>query len=297
MTRNDVQALIRDGALRTADAVHCIDTNSCRFRMSEPMKGGHSALDPSTDEWRAERACFVCSWDSRRTIDGKPMKRTVSFLAVAAMWVIACSTASAHGSRVAFYVGVPGWWGPPYVGYPYPGYYPYPPYYPGYYRYPGYYPYPPYPPPGPPIYVERRPTVVAHTPPSRPAPRLERYTLSAQELFAFDRDDLRMPQPKLDEIARELVANPRIKTVTIKGYTDRLGSDAYNLGLSQRRAEAVKAYLVSKGVAPSRLIAIGKGKADAVVRCEDSDRAALIKCLKPNRRVEVEQITVERRIG
>jgi OOP family OmpA-OmpF porin len=145
--------------------------------------------------------------------------------------------------------------------------------------------------------VERRPAVVAHTPPSRPAPRLEPYTLSAQELFAFDRDDLRAPQPKLDEIARVLIANPRIKTVTIKGYTDRLGSDVYNLGLSQRRADAVKAYLVGKGVAASRLIAIGKGKADPVVRCEDSDRSALIKCLEPNRRVEVEQITVERRIG
>ncbi len=94
-----------------------------------------------------------------------------------------------------------------------------------------------------------------------------------------------------------LVANPRIKSVTIKGYTDRLGSDAYNLELSQRRADAVKAYLIGKGVAASRLVAIGKGKADPVVRCEDSERTALIKCLEPNRRVEVEQITVEPRIG
>ena len=54
---------------------------------------------------------------------------------------------------------------------------------------------------------------------------------------------------------------------------------------------------MSKGVAASRLIAIDKGKADPVVRCDDSDRAALIKRLEPNRRVEVEQITVERRIG
>jgi len=45
------------------------------------------------------------------------------------------------------------------------------------------------------------------------------------------------------------------------------------------------------------LIAVGKGKANPVVRCENSDREALIHCLEPNRRVEVEQITVTRRVS
>jgi len=121
--------------------------------------------------------------------------------------------------------------------------------------------------------------------------------LSAKELFAFDHDELRMPQPKLDEIAAALIAHPQIKTIAIAGYTDRLGSDAYNAELSQRRADAVKAYLISKGVAADRLVATGKGKADPRVQCGDKDRAALIKCLEPNRRVEVQEITVERRVG
>jgi OOP family OmpA-OmpF porin len=149
------------------------------------------------------------------------------------------------------------------------------------------------------IYIQR-PAVVATAPPApaprAPAPRFERYRLSAKELFAFDRADLMAPQPKLDEIAVALVRNPQITGIMISGYTDRLGSDAYNLKLSQRRADAVKAYLVGKGVAANHLIAIGKGETNPVVQCRETARAALIACLEPNRRVEIEQITIERPI-
>src|SRR6185436_8338301 len=111
----------------------------------------------------------------------------------------------------------------------------------------------------------------------------------------FDEATLNLPQPKLDEIARAMIENPRIGNVTITGHTDRLGTEAYNLKLSQRRAEVVKGYLVAKGVAASRLTAVGKGEANPVVQCHDKDRASLIRCLEPNRRVEVEEITVERK--
>lgn len=203
-----------------------------------------------------------------------------------------------YGWGGGVYFGGPLWWG----AYPYPLYYPPPGYsaYPGHYAYSGSYPYPLYVEPGPAIYIQRPPVVVMAPP--APAlrthvPRFERYRLSARELFAFDRADLAAPQPRLDEIAVALVRNPQITGIMISGYTDRLGSVAYNLTLSQRRADAVKAYLVGKGVAANRLIAVGKGEASPVARCGETAHAALIACLEPNRRVEIEQITIERPIG
>ena len=134
-------------------------------------------------------------------------------------------------------------------------------------------------------------------PPAPPAPRFEKMTMSATELFGFDRSDIRAPQPKLDDIAAALSANTSINNIVISGYTDRIGTDKYNQKLSERRANAVKAYLVNKGVDASRMTAVGKGKANPIVQCTQKQMAALVKCLEPNRRVEVEQITIERRVN
>jgi len=138
--------------------------------------------------------------------------------------------------------------------------------------------------------------VAAPSPPPPPPARFEKFTLSATELFAFDSAELRMPQPKLDEIANALSNNRDVNDVVITGYTDRIGSDKYNQKLSERRAVAVKNYLTAKGIDANRLKAEGKGEANPVVVCTDKKRPALIKCLEPNRRVEVENITIERRV-
>jgi OOP family OmpA-OmpF porin len=230
--------------------------------------------------------------------------------AVAASWGYGISYGPGYGP------------GPYYYGYRWagPAYYPRAYYAPRYYypRYAYAYPAPPvyyaysYPPRT--VYVERyvepapppsrlvpppAETMRPEIPPARlaaiPPQRLEKMTLSATELFEFDKATLREPQPKLDQMARALKDNPDIASVAITGYADRLGTDEYNLSLSRRRAEAVKSYLVKQGVAAGRLSAVGKGEKDPVVQCNDKDRTALIKCLEPNRRVEVEQITVEKK--
>ena len=132
--------------------------------------------------------------------------------------------------------------------------------------------------------------------PPPPPPVFQKTTMSATELFSFDSAKLMPQQSKLDDIASLLQAHPEVTDVRITGYTDRLGPPAYNQKLSQRRADSVKAYLVHKGIDGSRLSTTGKGEADPVVQCSEKNRTALIKCLEPNRRVDVEDITVQKRV-
>ena len=137
------------------------------------------------------------------------------------------------------------------------------------------------------------PPAPAPAPAPAPKPVVERVTLSADTLFDFDKSVLRSDgKAKLDDLVDKLKAVD-VQTIIDIGYTDRIGSKAYNLKLSERRAETVKAYLVSKGVAADRILAKGKGKADPVTRpgqCKGHVTRKLIKCLQPDRRVEIEVI-------
>ncbi|SFB92775.1 OmpA family protein [Massilia yuzhufengensis] len=150
--------------------------------------------------------------------------------------------------------------------------------------------------PAPAPVVEAPAPAPAPVAPPPPPARFEKVTLEATKLFEFDKSDIIMPSPKLDEIAAALMADTSITDVDITGHTDRLGSEKYNLKLSERRANAVRDYLVSKGVDGNRLKAYGKGESNPLVQCTEKNRKALIDCLEPNRRVEVEQITVEKRV-
>lgn len=132
------------------------------------------------------------------------------------------------------------------------------------------------------------------TPP--PAPRFEKVTISATELFTFDSSDVNAAQPELEKFSNTLKGSTAPKQVNIVGYTDRLGSEEYNQKLSERRAAAVKTYLVDKGIEAERLVTEGKGEKDPIVQCNDKNREKLIECLQPNRRVQIDQVEVEREI-
>jgi OOP family OmpA-OmpF porin len=124
-----------------------------------------------------------------------------------------------------------------------------------------------------------------------PAPKqvATKTTLAAGVLFEFNRALLKPEgKTKLDELAGQAKGLNDLEVVIGIGHADRLGSKKYNQKLSVRRAEAVKAYLVTQGIEASRIRTEGRGETQPVKQCTDKKRKALIACLAPNRRVEIE---------
>ena len=121
---------------------------------------------------------------------------------------------------------------------------------------------------------------------------------SADSLFSFDKAVVRPDgRAALDAFARE-VQGTRFTSISVEGNTDRLGSDTYNMKLSQERADAVKAYLVSSaGIDARKITAKGRGETNPVTKPGDckgnKPTPKLIACLQPDRRVDVE-VTGER---
>jgi len=132
------------------------------------------------------------------------------------------------------------------------------------------------------------------TPPPAPkgaAPKPEKVTTASTVNFDFDRYVIRPDaRTKLDDMVGKL-RNVTLEVVIAVGHADRLGGDAYNMKLSVRRADSVKAYLVSKGVAASRVYTEGKGERQPVKECKgEKKNKDLIACLEPNRRAEIEAV-------
>ncbi|HEV2432276.1 MAG TPA: OmpA family protein [Burkholderiales bacterium] len=141
---------------------------------------------------------------------------------------------------------------------------------------------PPPPPPAPVAKPEPKPE-----PPKKPAV----LNLASTELFEFNKAVLTPDaRTKLDsEVVAKLRDMKDVRFIIVNGHADRLGSAQYNQKLSEKRADAVRAYLVSKGVDASKVETLGFGKTLPVKSCpEQKNRKDLIECLSPNRRVVVE---------
>ena len=126
------------------------------------------------------------------------------------------------------------------------------------------------------------------------APTTRRLTLGADGLFRFAKsgfDDL-LPEGRgrLEALATQLRRDGVVlSSIIITGHTDRIGSDASNVALSQARANTVRSYLVGKGIDGKLVRAYGAGETQPVAQCVgERVTPELVACLQPNRRVDIE---------
>ena len=130
----------------------------------------------------------------------------------------------------------------------------------------------------------------------------ETVSLQSEFLFCFDKSNLRPEaMTTLNDLAAQLSGSD-VQRVEVQGHTDFMGSDKYNQALSERRANTVANYLVSQGVPADRISAVGLGESQARMteQCQAEvaklgkrvsrakKRSALIACIEPDRRVDVQ---------
>lgn len=118
-------------------------------------------------------------------------------------------------------------------------------------------------------YIKPRVVELAAPPPPPPPPIVQvqerRIVITEKIHFEFDKARIRpISFHILDAVVDVMIRHPEIQKVQIEGYTDAVGSDQYNLRLSQRRAESVRQYLIAHGVAADRLVAKGFGESNPI---------------------------------
>jgi OOP family OmpA-OmpF porin len=128
------------------------------------------------------------------------------------------------------------------------------------------------------------PAAPAPAPAAAPVATSEKVTFGADAFFDFDKSVLKPEgKAKLDDLVSKM-GGINLEVIIAVGHTDSVGSDAYNQKLSVRRSEAVKSYLVSKGVEKNRVYTEGKGEKQPVADNKTAEGRA------KNRRVEIEVV-------
>jgi OOP family OmpA-OmpF porin len=128
------------------------------------------------------------------------------------------------------------------------------------------------------------PPVVAPAPVVVAPPAATKVTYAADAFFDFDKSVLKPEgKAKLDDLIGK-IKDINLEVIIAVGHTDSIGSDAYNQKLSVRRSEAVKAYLVSKGIEKNRVYTEGKGEKQPVADNKTAEGRS------KNRRVEIEVV-------
>lgn len=136
-----------------------------------------------------------------------------------------------------------------------------------------------------------KPAAAAPVAPPKPKRCDATVTLQSDQTFGFNSAALTAAaRGRIDsDVLPRLQNCSSLDLVLVSGHTDRIGSQQYNQKLSERRAEIVKQYLVSKGIPAAKIDTIGMGKTVPAKFCPDSrNQKEVIACLAPNRRVEIE---------
>jgi len=131
---------------------------------------------------------------------------------------------------------------------------------------------------------ERVTVTITAVPKEAPKPEVVKVNLAADAFFDFDKSVVKPAgKAKLDELVAK-INNIKLEVVIVIGHTDWVGTDEYNQRLSVRRAESVKAYLVTKGIEKNRIYTEGKGEKQPVADNKTKEGRA------KNRRVEIEVV-------
>ena len=133
----------------------------------------------------------------------------------------------------------------------------------------------------------------APAPAPQPVEETQNFTLTSDVLFDFNKSTLKPAGvTALSQLYNQIqTLEMDDKNIVVYGYTDRIGSDGYNLKLSQDRAKTVSDFLTTKGLSATRITAVGRGEADPVSPASCNAIKAkkdLIVCLAPDRRVNIE---------